>query len=522
MKAAVSFSLRQRTQPQGLESLSAALQFMVEEAPGPSMLVDAGGAVISRNDMAAVWLDHSWLRERLERLALDVQIDGKPRTLELNGGELPQLCWQVMAWPMTDSAGRQCIWLTGADLTIKEQMVRALRDSRAMYKALAEASADFSWATDADGRFNFVSQGGAFGYEPWALNGRSALEFGEIAARCFNTREILPPTDVWLRSADGAMVCLSVSAVPVLDENGVWIGARGVGHDVTEDRLAQQRLEAMRRRDQLVRQILDAIRSEVTPSRMLERAVVAIRGALGADCCRLDWRFGRAETGAAADKAYRLVQCCSFRDAINAELVLARVAEPWQEEEADLLARIADHVAIAVEQSIQHEELQRLSLTDALTELNNRRAFEAEVTRRLAGLDRSGGCGVLMLIDVDHFKSLNDGFGHAAGDQALRRVADALRGVIRANDLAARIGGDEFAVWLDGAVAPKAERVAVVLRERLAGPPGVGVTLSIGMAARCEAGMMLERLAKRADAALYAVKRAGRNNARWYEMEGKA
>lgn len=497
---------------------------MVERAPGPSLLIDTAGRIVAHNAAAEALVINAAAVTALERLALAVQVDGRARASEVAIQAQPAHVWHLNLWPVKDDLGHMLVWAFATDLTVRERLIGALKDSRAMYKALVEASGDFSWATDGEGRFSFVSSRGAFGYEPWALNGRYASEFGSNAAACFCAREPKSPTDVWLHGADGALVCLSVSAVPVFDDSGAWVGARGIARDVTEARLASQRLDAIRRREQLARRIVDMIRAEVRPGKALQRAVECIAQALEADSCRLLWRMGEVRSGAlpeGVESPIRLQQACRIGEQINGELIVERSHGAWLDEDSDLLCRLADHVAIAIEQSAQHLELERLSLTDSLTGLANRRAFEGEIGRRIASLGRSGGQGVLMVIDLDNFKALNDSFGHAAGDRALAMLGTMLTTATRGHDVVARIGGDEFAIWLDGCTQSGAERVAMTLRQNIAAQAVIdmGLSLSIGMAALRGPGDDLTALFKRADAALYRVKRAGRDGAQWFEQE---
>lgn len=504
--------------------LGLGLRDMIENAPGPALLIDTAGRIVAHNAAADALVINAAALTVLERLALAVQVDGRSRASEVTIQAQPAHMWHLSLWPVKDEQGHTLVWAFATDLTVRDRLIGALKDSRAMYKALVEASGDFSWATDAEGRFSFVSSRGAFGYEPWALNGRFASEFGSNAAASFCAHESKSPTDVWLHGADGALVCLSVSAVPVFDEGGAWTGARGIARDVTESRLATQKLDAIRRREQLARRIVDMIRAEVRPGQALKRAVECIAQALEADSCRLLWRMGEVSAGAMpedVESPVRLQQACRIGEQINGELIVERAHGAWLDEDGDLLSRLADHVAIAIEQSAQHLELERLSLTDSLTGLANRRAFDGEVGRRIASLSRSGGLGVLMVIDLDNFKTLNDSFGHAAGDRALAMLGTMLTTATRGHDVVARIGGDEFSVWLEGCTRSGAERVAMTLRQNIAAQAvlEMGLTLSIGMAALRGPGDDLTALFKRADAALYRVKRAGRDGAQWFEQE---
>ncbi len=186
-----------------------------------------------------------------------------------------------------------------------------------------------------------------------------------------------------------------------------------------------------------------------------------------------------------------------------------------------LIARdVTDERAMAQDMRTAHaaqlKTLERLSRTDELTGLANRRAFEDEVQRRVASLERHDGAGSLMLLDLDHFKSLNDTLGHAAGDSALRALANKLQDLKRETDLVARIGGDEFAIWLDGCSAFGATRVAGNIVAAMAdirqmfGGGRVALSASIGIAEWRRGASDMQMLMRRADDALYEVKRSGR------------
>jgi diguanylate cyclase (GGDEF)-like protein len=159
-------------------------------------------------------------------------------------------------------------------------------------------------------------------------------------------------------------------------------------------------------------------------------------------------------------------------------------------------------------------------LTDPLTGCVNRRGFDQQLARELARAERAGAPVALLAVDVDHFKRVNDGHGHAAGDAVLREVGALLREGARAGDVVARVGGEEFVVVLADADEAGAAALARRLVERVrarafAALPGSGITVSVGVAAEPsvhDAGIA-EALKGRADAALYAAKRAGRDRA---------
>ena len=165
----------------------------------------------------------------------------------------------------------------------------------------------------------------------------------------------------------------------------------------------------------------------------------------------------------------------------------------------------------------RHEQtLQHLATTDALTGLANRRAFMAQLDTELARVAQGGAPGMLIMLDLDHFKRVNDTYGHAAGDKVLVHLAQMLRGqALRQGDLAGRLGGEEFAVLLPHTHADEAAAIAERLRlaleqSRIDSGEGriITITLSAGMAPLAGDA---EHILAQADAALYQAKNSGRN-----------
>ncbi|PPK66398.1 diguanylate cyclase [Actinokineospora auranticolor] len=160
----------------------------------------------------------------------------------------------------------------------------------------------------------------------------------------------------------------------------------------------------------------------------------------------------------------------------------------------------------------------RLAITDALTGLHTRRFFEAQLPLEIARARRAGTTVAVLIADVDHFKTINDRHGHPAGDQVLVEIASRLRDAVRAGEVLARFGGEEFAVILPGATAATLPLIADRLRERVAGQPielpggrWASVTVSVGTSVFPTHDDNPDDLVSIADRALYAAKEAGRD-----------
>jgi len=186
----------------------------------------------------------------------------------------------------------------------------------------------------------------------------------------------------------------------------------------------------------------------------------------------------------------------------------------------ELVARVAVGLRMAeLTREIQEKNrlLEELSLTDPLTGLPNRRAFEQWATRELSSALRHQFCFWLVMADLDKFKSINDTYGHAAGDDVLRRFSAVLRQNTRASNICARLGGEEFVLVLSHIDKPGVGMALERLRHMLAQEyfgfaPSLSVTASFGVAGLTDAGSTeLAGLLSQADAALYLAKQQGRN-----------
>jgi diguanylate cyclase (GGDEF)-like protein len=168
------------------------------------------------------------------------------------------------------------------------------------------------------------------------------------------------------------------------------------------------------------------------------------------------------------------------------------------------------------------QRLHELSMTDGLTQVANHRAFQERLKDEFRRAQRYDDPLALILVDVDHFKRVNDQFGHQVGDEVLRKLADAVRLAVRETDFVARYGGEEFAALLPkthlaGALTV-AERIATDLKLMRAGPPSLRVTASFGVSSfPGRAVNTAEHLLRTADEALYRSKREGRDKISLYQ-----
>lgn len=183
------------------------------------------------------------------------------------------------------------------------------------------------------------------------------------------------------------------------------------------------------------------------------------------------------------------------------------------------IARVYDRESRAVEGRLHEmaKQLYEASIYDPLTEVFNRRYFAKQLSKEMAYARRHGTTVSVLVLDIDHFKQVNDVFGHSTGDQVLREVAARLKARLRSEDTLARHGGEEFVVLLRGVHAEGAAAAAERLRAALASQPvearvaSIPVTISVGCATHAGGQCSEDELLALADSRLYQAKRSGRN-----------
>jgi diguanylate cyclase (GGDEF)-like protein/PAS domain S-box-containing protein len=192
---------------------------------------------------------------------------------------------------------------------------------------------------------------------------------------------------------------------------------------------------------------------------------------------------------------------------------------------AQRLMAFSNQAAIAIDNARLFEQAHLLSVTDPLTELFNRRHFFETANIEFERHHRYGGALSVIMMDIDHFKNVNDRYGHAVGDMVIQDIAGQIKKSVRTVDIAARYGGEEFVILMPETGLDKARRVAERLRHNVnglsfeQGGSNLQVTLSLGVAEVGLAVKSLDELLMYSDQALYAAKAAGRNRVECYKND---
>lgn len=488
--------------------------------PGPACVVSETGAVLAESPAGAIFAQ-AVLKEvasggigAVLRLVKQTAMFNRPLGTRLSvprdddpaGG--PRSFDVALLPCRREGSETRHVLVIGFETTLEQNLRKALIASRDLFRELVRCSADFAWETDARGVFSFVGGRGAIGYAADALHGRPAASLIDGTRRPdraapelrspFTTTEPVEDVEVCLRGAGGESHVFLISAVPMRDAAGAWLGARGVGRDITTLRMQEEALQRARAREELSRAIVDAVLSERTFNDMLGAAARALTLTTKSDrawvLCAGDedvydvgGAFGMIPHGTrhflppelakpilsaqgvvsfeAEDWSY--IGAPTFlRGKNNGGICVARApgAPPFDDETRVLISLVARHTAVAIAQAGQLRALVDLARSDELTGLANRRAYQERYERWAASATGPAGLSAILYIDLDNFKAINDKAGHAAGDAVLRAFGNLLARDSRKRDLPIRLGGDEFAVFMEG-IAPehvveRAERFA--------------------------------------------------------------
>jgi diguanylate cyclase (GGDEF)-like protein len=210
------------------------------------------------------------------------------------------------------------------------------------------------------------------------------------------------------------------------------------------------------------------------------------------------------------------------RDSIKGALNIYRLGEDasFDDDEFELAKRFGDAAALALDNAQARARLEHQAMTDSLTGLYNHRAFHERLRQALATASRSHEAVSVLMLDIDDFKRVNDIYGHGAGDEILRALAETLKDSVRASDVVYRLGGEEFAIVITSRSPQNAEHLAHRVVDRVEGTdfdPAGRITISVGLARGPEHAMNPRELVACAEAAMMSAKARGKNQIVLYE-----
>jgi hypothetical protein len=247
------------------------------------------------------------------------------------------------------------VLIIARESSFEANLISALTTSRELFRDLAACNVDFAFETDEAGVFSWVSPRGALGFTAAELNGAHPVTiFGQISGvELFAAAAPVDSTELWLHGKDGTRHCLVINAVPVMGAHGSRQATRGVARDVTVLRTHERQAWRIKRRDDLAGAIVEAMRAEIAPQRMLNVTATALRKATKADTVSIVCRKGglRADAGSEPAKAaLKLHANAIYHGAYNGTITLFRDEgrDPFGDEERQLLAAVMPQLGVAI------------------------------------------------------------------------------------------------------------------------------------------------------------------------------
>ncbi|MEE4663836.1 diguanylate cyclase [Pseudomonas alliivorans] len=338
-----------------------------------------------------------------------------------------------------------------------------------------------------------------------------------------------PARELTFQRRDGSRLVVNMLVTAVRDDQGQWIGCLAVCTDMTEHRRVHDALEAQ---GQLLRKLGSQVPGGIYQYQ-LDRDGSSRFRYVSVGMCEL-FELDEARLLIDAEVLLQRIHPMDLVRIRNSIIPSAQQLTPWREEyrvqlpdkglrwlrAASTPEQLADgavlwhgFVSDITDLKRVEQELREMSVTDVLTGAYNRRYFQDRLQAELKRIDRHGGHLSIIMLDIDHFKRINDRFGHGVGDQVLKALSQRITHRLRTDDVFCRLGGEEFMVLCPGTQGAQAYQLALSLREELnrAGIEGVGrVTASFGIASWRE-GEGVDAMLLRADSGVYAAKQAGRD-----------
>ncbi len=493
---------------------------------------------------------HELMREIHAPSAGTTAPPARSRELQLRRLDGDQIWCSVQAQSATDEQGRPSTLLFIADISRRKHIENRLFDSERAYRNLVDSCPSMIFATDRESNFVFVSEHGAqqvLGMSAAELEGRQLSEMF-AAADAKQTRMRFAP--LWkgtpirdlvceIHTPQGRQVYLSITISPMRDPRERIIGFQGAATDVTERIRAQQALA--RARDH----VRDAVESIPGPMALLdaEERVQACNQAFLDQFAKtgyatpigitfenllIGWvargnptpaEFGRD------GKRWIATRLKALRD-LKADIIAASDGR-WLKRDVHATptgGRVILDTDIS-EWKKSEAQADRNANFDMLTGLANRRLLDDRIERAIVQLRRLQQRAAIVMIDLDHFKPVNDQRGHAIGDAVLVEVAGRLTATLRETDTVARYGGDEFVAVItalksdEDALTASAKLLAALLPPIKVGEHTIEIGASLGVAIAIRHGADSATLLRRADAAMFRAKSLGRNRVVMCELD---
>ncbi|MDA5192947.1 sensor domain-containing diguanylate cyclase [Govanella unica] len=527
----------------------------LDRFPGPALLIASDGRQVEANVHADVLSDA--LADRQSSLAALVErckTSGAPTLQKLTiNSKSGTRQFDIQALPVTlpDQLG---VLLFGREVTLEHNLTNALVESRQMFKDLLTCSADFAWETDAQGIFRYVSPRGAFGYPAHELTGRPARSYlsePDATRSPFSTQSRIESTTITIRRNDGGRATVHLAATPILNQKGDWLGARGICRDMTMSQYQDTAYIRLQARHQLITDLTALTRDLAENERILSTSAAVIASAMAANCWLLrrednhlvaDGDIGNSQIESLIESLTRdlgndrlrrqspiiedldgqpvVIAMTRLHGQINGALIVLRAPEhTFDDHDLTLLDEAAELLSLTIAQVENQTVIERLTTLDSLTGLLNQRSFLDFVATRITHQRRTGALSSLLLLEIDHFETLQDRHSPLTGDSVLRQIGDMLQQRSRAGDAIARLGGCRFALWLeDTATEGAVHKARHIIRSceditagRVTGLSPVSVSVGI-VGAEPRPGTSLNGLMEAAEAALRHATRKGPGN----------
>ncbi len=327
---------------------------LVTSSAGFAALASGNGTVLAANGEALAVLNGEALPPSLRAAAIDARLSDRVQHLR-----------SQLATKSQEESSRRfdftfvpvppgMVLILARDSTLEANLVNALAGSRQLFRDLALCSNDFAFETDSSAHFTYVSPGGFLGYSSEELHGalpRSLFGNAGLSA-LFSLKASTQAREVWTKGKSGEEACVAVTAIPMQDPQGSWCGTRGVVHDLTALRTHERKVVQARAREELIQAVVNAMRAQVEPRRMMLAAADALGGATGSDFVSISCTgAGPSVTiGSDSGSGNRLTCQTNYHGKDNGTVVLARndTTHAYDRAECDLLEAIAPQLGIAM------------------------------------------------------------------------------------------------------------------------------------------------------------------------------